>query len=93
MVLDGFRWFWKGLGGVGMGWDGWGWVGRGGEGWGGLCVTLQPPKDRVFACFLYIFTGFAIDRSKKYIKIIEIYMKIDADDPQAAADNPPPTPR
>ena len=39
--------------------------------------------------FLYIFSGFAIDRSKKYIKTIKIDMKIDAVDPQAAADNPP----
>ena len=46
----------------------------------------------IFYHFLYTFTGFAIDRSKKYIKIIEIYMKIDADDPQAAADNPPQPP-
>ena len=30
--------------------------------------------------FLYIFSGFAIDLSKKYIKTIEIYMKIDAVD-------------
>ena len=27
---------------------------------------------------LYIFTGFAIDRSKKYIKTIENHIKIDA---------------
>ena len=39
--------------------------------------------------FLYIFLGFAIDRSKKYIKTIEIDSKIDAVDPQAAADTPP----
>ena len=84
MVLDGFGWFWKGLGGFGRVWDGLGRVGRGGEGWGG---------DRVFACFLYIFTGFAIDRSKKYIETIKIDRKIDAVNPQAAADNPPPTPR
>ena len=38
---------------------------------------------------LYIFSGFAIDRSKKYIKTIKIDMKIDAVDPQAAADTPP----
>ena len=31
--------------------------------------------------FLYIFSGFAIDRSKMYIKTIEIYIKIDAVDP------------
>ena len=37
--------------------------------------------------FSYIFSGFAIDRSKKYIKTIEIYIKIDAVNPQAAADN------
>ena len=42
--------------------------------------------------FLYIFSGFAIDRSKKYIKTIENDMKIDAVDSQAAADNLPPTP-
>ena len=42
--------------------------------------------------FLYIFLGFAIDRSKKYIKVINNYIKIDAVDPQAAADNCPPTP-
>ena len=42
--------------------------------------------------FLYIFSDFAIDRWNKYIKTIEIDMKIDAVDPQAAADNrPPPT--
>ena len=42
--------------------------------------------------FLYIFSGFAIDRSKKYIKTINNHMKIDAVDPQAAADNCPPPP-
>ena len=42
--------------------------------------------------FLHIFSGFAIDRSKKYIKTIEIDIKIDAVDPQSAADNPPPAP-
>ena len=36
--------------------------------------------------FLYIFSGFAIDRSKKNIKTIK-NCKIDAVDPQAAADN------
>ena len=39
-----------------------------------------------------MFTGFATDRSKKYIKTIKIYIKIEAVDPQAAADNPPPHP-
>ena len=38
------------------------------------------------------FFRFAIDRSKKYIKTIEFYIKIDAVDPQAAADNHPPLP-
>ena len=42
--------------------------------------------------FYISFAGFAIDRSKKYIKTIKIDRKIDAVDPQAAADNPPPTP-
>ena len=40
--------------------------------------------------FLYIFSGFAIDRSKKYIKTIKNDIKIDAVNPQAAADNPAP---
>ena len=40
--------------------------------------------------FFNIFSGFAIDRSKKYIKTIDIYIEIDAVDPQAAADNPTP---
>ena len=31
--------------------------------------------------FLYIFSGFAIDRSKKYITVIENSTKIDAVDP------------
>ena len=42
--------------------------------------------------FVYIFSGFAIDRSKKYIKTIKNYIKIDAVDPWAAVDNPPPPP-
>ena len=83
MFFDGFGWFWKGLGGFGRVWEGLGGFGKGLRGFG---------KDRVFACFLYIFTGFAIDRSIKYIKTIKIDMKIDAVDPQAAADNPPPPP-
>ena len=44
------------------------------------------------AVFLVFFSGFANDRSKKYIKTIRNYIKIDAVDPQAAADNPPPPP-
>ena len=61
-----------------------------------LTVVFVGPFEglRVFGggYFLYIFSGFAIDRSKKYIKVIEIDMKIDAVDPEAAADNHPPTP-
>ena len=57
--------------------DGLGWCGDGpdvvGNGWEGLRVTG--------GVFLYIFSGFAIDRSKKYIKVIKNYMKIDAVDP------------
>ena len=69
-----------------MGWDGvgmvrmwWGMDGKGSCYWGGRY-------------FLHIFSGFAIDRSKKYIKTIKIDRKIDAVDPQAAADNLPPPP-
>ena len=54
MVLNGFGWFWKGLGGFGRVWEGLGRVGRGGEGWGGLCVTLQPAK----VLFLPVFNIF-----------------------------------
>ena len=57
MILDGFRSAWKGLEGFGRGWAGWGAVGS----WGGLRVTGGQH-------FLYIFLGFAIDRSKKYKK-------------------------
>ena len=38
------------------------------------------------------FSGFAIDRSKKYINVIKNHVKTDAVDPQAAADNPPASP-
>ena len=75
------EWFgrvWEGLGGVGEGGEGWGGVGRARVTGGGY--------------FLYIFSGFAIDRSKKYMKTIKIDRKIDAVDSQAAADNPPPPP-
>ena len=54
--------------------------------------TSLPQGHRVFEYFLYIFPGFAIDRSKKYIKTIKNHMKIDTVDPWAAADNHPPTP-
>ena len=67
MVLNGFGMVWKGLGGFGRVWEGWGGVGRAPCYWGGY--------------FSYISLGFAIDRSKKYIKVIENYMKIDAVDP------------
>ena len=57
-----------------------------GNGWEGLRVTEGGS--------LYIFfSGFAIDRSKKHIKVIENYIKIDAVDPWAAADNHPPAPQ
>ena len=42
--------------------------------------------------FLISFSGFAIDRSKKYVKTIRNHIKFDAVDPQAAADNHPPPP-
>ena len=68
-----------------MGWDGVGmvrmWWGMDGKG----SVLLG-------GYFLYIFSGFAIDRSKKYIKTIKNHKKIDAVDPQVAADNPRPLP-
>ena len=69
-----------------MGWDGVGmvrmWWGMDGKG----SVLLGG------GYFLYIFSGFAIDRSKKYIKVIKHHKKIDAVNPQAAADNPPQPP-
>ena len=65
-----------------------GWCGDGpdvvGNGWEGLRFTGGD--------FLIYFSGFAIDRSKKYIKTIKNHKKIDAVNPQAAADNPPPHP-
>ena len=46
---------------------------------------MDPSGCRVTAAgggyFLYIFSGFAIDRSKKYIKTIKNHMKIDGVDP------------
>ena len=51
---------------------------------------MDPSGLRVTAAgggIFYIFSGFAIDRSKKYIKTIKNYIKIDAVDTQAAADN------
>ena len=57
-----------------MGWDGVGmvrmWWGMDGKG----SVLLG-------GYFLYIFSGFATDRWKKYIKTIKTYIKIDAVDP------------
>ena len=71
-----------------MGWDGvgmvWMWWRMDGKGY--VLLLLGG------GYLLYIFLGFAIDRSKKYIKNIETYIKIDAVDPQSAADNHPPTP-
>ena len=51
------------LGWFGRVWEGLGRVGRGGEGWGGPRVTGG-------GYFLHIFSGFAIDRSKKVYKTI-----------------------
>ena len=50
---------------------------------------MDPSGCRVTAAggvFFTYFSGFAIDGSKKYIKTIENHMKIDAVDPQAAAE-------
>ena len=73
--------------------DGLGWFGDGpdvvGNGWDVMVKGLV----LLGGYFLYTFSGFAIDRSKKYIKTIKIDRKIDAVDPQRAADNPPSTPR
>ena len=76
---------------------GWGGVWRGEE---GRPVTMDrsmgpynPFKGlRVFggSIFYIFFSGFAIDRSKKYVKVIKNHIKLDALDPQAAADNHPP---
>ena len=52
----------------------------------------NPVRPSAVRPSVHFFSGFAIDRSKEYIKIIENDMKIDAVDPQAAADNPPPPP-
>ena len=42
---------------------------------------LAPLKGSCFLVFFIYFSGFAIDRSKKYIKVIKNHMKIDAVDP------------
>ena len=67
-----------------------GWVGDGpdvvGTGWDVMVNGLMLGGG------LHIFSGFAIDPSKKYIKTIKNHMKIDAVDPQAAAHKPPPPP-
>ena len=73
-----FLLLWMGWDGVGMVWMWWRMDGKGSVLLGGV--------------FLYIFSGFAIDRSKKYIKTIKDYIKADAVDPQAATDKPPPPP-
>ena len=61
--------------------DGLVWVGDGqdvvGYGWDVMVKGLV----LLGGYFLYIFAGFAIDRSKKYIKNIKMYIKIDAVDP------------
>ena len=69
-----------------MGWDGAGLVQMW---WGRARVTAVT----ILLVFFEVLPPFAIDRSKKYIKTTKNYMKIDAIDPQAAADNAPPTPR
>ena len=61
------------------------------------CLRFSRALGSNLACFgicLFFgpFSGFAIDRSKKYIKTMKSDRKIDAVDPQAAADNLPPTP-
>ena len=61
-------------------WKDLGGFGRVWEGWGG----------GIF--YMFFFSGFAIYRSKKYIKVIKSYIEIDAVNPCAAADNHPPTP-
>ena len=59
--------------------DGLGWCGDGPDvvenGWEGLRVT----GGGIF--YIFFFSGFAIDRSKKYMKTTEIYIQIDAVDP------------
>ena len=47
----------------------------------------------LFSDFFLFFTCFATNRSKKYIKTIKIYIKIDAVDPPGSCRQPPPTPR
>ena len=57
------------------------------------CFFLALLKGSVFwGVFFIYFSGFAIDRWKKYIKTIKNHIKIHAVDPQAAADNHPQTP-
>ena len=72
--------------------DGLGWLEDGpdvvGNGWDVMVEGLMLLGGGIFSIFL----GFAIDRSKKYIKTIKHHMKIDAVDPQAAANNHPPPP-
>ena len=43
MFFDGFRWFWKGLGGFGRVWEGLEGFGKGGEGWGGVGRAVCDP--------------------------------------------------
>ena len=57
-----------------------------------LAGTLAAALLQSSTAVALLVSGFAIDRSKKYIKTIKIDMKIDAVDRWAAADNPPPTP-
>ena len=76
---------WEGLEGFGRVWEGLGGWGRGGN-------RVFPASKSFFwlhqglrvtaaTIFLVFFLGFSIDRSKKYIKTIKMYIKVDAVDP------------
>ena len=62
VVLNGFRGFWKGLGGVGRDWEVWGGVWMGGE--GGRLLTSSslgfvcPSGAPCYCCFCYFFQYF-----------------------------------
>ena len=46
-----------------------------------LPLVSTPPHHYYFLDIVYIFKGFAIDPSKKYMKTTKNHMKIDAVDP------------
>ena len=63
MFFDGFRWFWKGLGGFGRVWEGLGGFGRVWEGWGGVGRAVCDPTTLkglpvTGGYFLYFFFRF-----------------------------------